>query len=106
MSSEVLQRFDRTIRNPRRITLMIAGLTILAFSAQEVRTAFLQSRLFPLLAARLTWQVEPGESPSIRFPGDGPFDVTRGYSRIPDFRSRLQARDFRVVEQSRFSPSL
>ena len=84
----------------------MAGVIAIGLLTHELHTAFLQSRFFPLLASRLTWQVEPGESPSIRYPGAGPFDVSRGYTRIPDFQSRLVQRGFRLAEQSRFSPSL
>jgi len=93
--------------NPRRAGAYLAvGLFAISLSVLEARTAFLQSRLFPLLASKLTWQLAPGESPSIRFPESGPFDVSRGYSRIPDFGARLRQRDYRLVEQARFSKPL
>lgn len=93
--------------NPRRAGAYLAvGLIAAGLAANEWHTAFLQSRLFPLLASKLTWQVGPGESPSIRFPQSGPFDVSRGYSRIPDFGARLRERDYRLVEQARFSKPL
>ncbi|HKA24954.1 MAG TPA: transglycosylase domain-containing protein, partial [Candidatus Eisenbacteria bacterium] len=107
MSSADLQRVERAVRNhPGRLAFVLGALAVFTLCAHELRTATFQSRFFPLLASRLTWQLGPGESPAIRFPETGPFDVTRGYSRIPEFRSRLEQRGFRVVEQSRFSPSL
>jgi membrane peptidoglycan carboxypeptidase len=106
MTSAVRHPFDFLSRLPRWIAGVLAALLLLAASAHELHTAFLQSQFFPLVASRLTWQVEPGESPAIRYPKSGPFDVTRGYTRIPDFQDRLQQRGFRLAEQSRFSPTL
>src|SRR5262249_54439110 len=106
MSSAVWQKYEPVWRQPRWIACAVAGGFTLICSAPELHTAFLQSRFFPLLASHLTWQVEPGESPSIRYPDAGPFDVSRGYTRIPDFQTRLEQRGFRLAEQARFSPSL
>src|SRR5262245_25307991 len=106
MSSRAWDRYGSSKHNPRWIAGTVAAVFVLTVSAHGLHTAFLQSTLFPLLASRLTWQVEPGESPSIRYPEDGPFDVSRGYSRIPDFQSRLEQRDFRLVQQARFSAPL
>jgi membrane peptidoglycan carboxypeptidase len=40
------------------------------------------------------------------FPTSGPFDERRGYTRFPEFRDRLQARDFWIAEQARQTPEL
>ena len=50
--------------------------------------------MFSAFAARLTYHVESGPSPRIAFPEAGPFDYRRGYSRLPDFERRLEARGF------------
>jgi membrane peptidoglycan carboxypeptidase len=88
------------------MVVLFGGVIALGLSVHEFHTAVFQSHFLPLLTSRLTWQVERGESPSIRFPSSGPFDVTRGYSRIPDFRGRLEQHGFQVAEQARFSPQL
>jgi len=72
----------------------------------EARTSFLQSRLASREARRLTFALEPGPSDSVLFPGDGPFDLRRGFSRLPAISDTLAARDYRIEKQTRFSPAL
>jgi membrane peptidoglycan carboxypeptidase len=69
----------------------------------EMQTSALQARLFSDWSSRLTYEVADGPSPRTAFPRSGPFDQRRGYSHIPEFQSRLQARGFRVERQARVS---
>jgi hypothetical protein len=39
-------------------------------------------------------------------PVSGPFDERRGYTRLPEFRDRLEARGYRITEQARQSAAL
>jgi len=87
----------------------IAALVILALAALalfEAQTSTLQSTLLPVLDSWLTWNVAPGASGSVVFPRPGPYDTERGYSRLPEFQTRLEARGYQLVEQARFSPAL
>lgn len=72
----------------------------------EIRTSWLQSWLLPQYAQRLSWTLEPGASPSIQFPTNGPYDQRMGYSRLPDLTRRLTQRGFDIREQVRFSAEL
>ena len=72
----------------------------------EVRTSGLEARLLPQYTATLSYELASGPSDSIVFPNAGPFDDRRGYSRIAEFQSRLEARGFQVERQARFSPGL
>jgi membrane peptidoglycan carboxypeptidase len=86
------------------LCLLLLVCLVIALGYREARTSALQSRLLSRYAAKLTYRVEPGPSDAIAFPRGGPFDEQRGYSRIPQFQSRLEARGYRVVEQARQSP--
>jgi membrane peptidoglycan carboxypeptidase len=87
-------------------TLLVLAI-ILAFAAQvESRTSRLQSIEFSQLAKRLTWTLHPGPSDAIVYPGDGPFDRRLGYSSLGEFLPRLLSHDYRIAEQTRFSPAL
>jgi membrane peptidoglycan carboxypeptidase len=74
---------------------------------QELRTSRLQARFFSSLARKLTYWVEPGPSPSIRFPAPGgPYDERMGYSLLPSITEKLTAKGFEIRAQARFSPEL
>ena len=89
------------------LLLLLAGLVTLGFAAwSEVRSSKLQAREFTRLARDLTYTMEPGASDAILYPGDGPFDKRLGYSSLGEFLPRLIKRDYRITEQSRFSPDL
>jgi hypothetical protein len=72
----------------------------------EVNTSDLQARILTSYSSRLVYQVRPGPSERIVFPKDGPFDVRRGYTQLPDFEKRLLSRGFVIKEQANFSHDL
>ena len=75
---------------------------------QETRNYEHQAKFFAHLAKQLTFKVEAGPSPkaSIRFPHDSPYDERVGYANLPDFLSKLEAKDFAIVKQARISPKM
>ncbi|MEQ1438592.1 transglycosylase domain-containing protein [Fontimonas sp. SYSU GA230001] len=72
----------------------------------ELRSSRLQARYLAGLAADLGYHVEPGPSPAIRFPDDGPYDLRLGYSALPRLLAQLEARDYRIVAQARQSSTM
>ena len=86
------------------LVVLMAALALLALL--ESRSSRLQSQQFSRLAQTLTWQLEPGPSEAIRYPGEGPFDKRLGYSSLGFFLPRLLAHDYRIERQVRFSPAL
>ena len=54
------------------------------------------------LAAELHYDVRPGISAHIRFPGEGPYDLRLGYSRLPVFIERRH-RGYTVSAQANIS---
>nr|WP_246533178.1 transglycosylase domain-containing protein [Pseudomonas lalucatii] len=84
--------------------LLLLGAVLLA--RFELRTSYFQARYLSDYASRLSYSVEPGPSPAIRYPQDGPFDKRLGYAYLPLLLERLEQRDFGVIAQARFSPAL
>ena len=84
------------------ILLVALGLLV----AQELRSSDYQARFFAGLAGKASYTVAEGPSPSIRFPLSAPFDDRLGYAGLPLFLERLQAKDFRIVQQAQISPGM
>ena len=85
---------------------LLPGGLLTAALAAEVQTSWLQARIFPRLASELTFEVAPGPSDSIVFPGSGPHDLRNGYSQLPAFTAALRDRGFVISHQTRFSEHL
>ena len=75
-------------------------------AAYEMQSAWFQSRYLADLGRSLTFRVDPGPSPSIRFPRGGPYDDRLGYAELPDYIDRLTTRGFAIDAQARISPEL
>ena len=74
--------------------------------AAEVQNSNFQARYFAEAASKFRFWIEPGPSPSIRFPQNGPYDQRLGYSEMPAFLERLETKGYRIEKQTRFSPEL
>jgi membrane peptidoglycan carboxypeptidase len=74
--------------------------------AEEVRTSRFQAQEISRYAQTLTYRVQPGPSPSIIYPQEGPFDKRQGYTYLPLMLERLSQRNFIVQQQAQFSPAL
>jgi len=85
---------------------LIITVTIIVMVWYEIRFSGAQSWLLADYSKDLYTTVEPGSSDNIIFPKYGPFNIQRGYTRIPQFIESLEAEDFRIKEQSSFSPRL
>lgn len=70
----------------------------------EMKTSRLQAEVISRFARDLTWSVQPGPNPDIRYPDQGPYDLRLGYTRLPQFIERLTAGPYRVEAQARPSP--
>ncbi|PRC92039.1 transglycosylase domain-containing protein [Solimicrobium silvestre] len=81
-------------------------LVIISIVAYELHTSRLQAWYLARLGHQLSFHVEPGSSPSIRYPGIGPYDQRLGYTELPSYLDRLKLRDYTVVEQARLSPRM
>lgn len=72
----------------------------------EFQTSTIQAHHFNRIAQAMKFWMEPGPSPSIRFPHSGPFDERLGYSQIPAFLDKLRGQHYTVEAQARLSPEL
>ncbi len=85
----------------------LAALALLGWGiAAEIRTSFLQSRIFSALARKMTYTVEPGASRTIIYPRGGPYDQRLGYAELPRFIGALGKDRYLVARQGRWSPAL
>ncbi len=86
------------------LVLPIAALGAAAWwLAGEIRTSRLQAELIGKVARETGFEVEPGPSSSIRFPGPGPYDERLGYHQLPQTIERLVAQGYEVTAQARMS---
>ena len=101
--------FPRT-HSPRpahkRLLALLIGICLAVATTWEMRTSGLESWFFWRWSSALNYAIEPGPSLQIAFPVSGPFDERRGYTKLPQFRERLEAHGFRVSEQARQAPGL
>lgn len=96
----------------RRPTALAVAGTILAVTVAfllvvyETQSSTLQARYFSSVAADVKFWVEDGPNPAIRFPQKGPYDQRLGYSELPSFLEKLQAKGYRIDRQARHSHGL
>ena len=112
-----LPQIDRVgTRQPRGFRVRwrwVVALLVLAAIAygvklvlDELRTSEYQAQELARVAREAVFEVEPGPSPSIRFPTTGPYDERLGYASLPEFVARLAASGFAIESQARHSPRL
>ncbi|HET6521522.1 MAG TPA: transglycosylase domain-containing protein, partial [Geminicoccaceae bacterium] len=75
-------------------------------AAEELRTSELQAGFLSRFARGLTFAVEPGPNPDMRYPDGGPYDRRLGYTLLPFFADSLGGQGFVVERQARASARL
>ena len=83
------------------VLILLAGLVGLVI--WELLSSALEARYLAKTAQKMTWQLEPGPSSRIRYPGEGPYDVRLGYSKLPDYLARLDGAGWQIDEQAKIS---
>ncbi|MFY9944125.1 MAG: transglycosylase domain-containing protein, partial [Desulfobacterales bacterium] len=88
--------------------LVVLGLLLMGFGlgglvARGLLSSALEAKYLAQTAQKMTWQVLPGPSHEIRYPGQGPYDLRLGYSKLPGYLERLQNTGWRIDEQARIS---
>ncbi|HTT78171.1 MAG TPA: transglycosylase domain-containing protein [Stellaceae bacterium] len=92
---------------PLRLAVLAAVLLLIGLGvAGETQTSYLEAALFTRLDRNMRFAVEPGASPSIRFPTEGPYDRRLGYAELPQFIRSLLAHRYRIDSQARWSQDL
>ncbi len=72
----------------------------------EMRSSERQAHFFANLAGKMKYAVKSGPSSSIRYPQESPYDERLGYSNLPEFFSKLKAKDFQITAQAQISPDM
>jgi membrane peptidoglycan carboxypeptidase len=91
----------------QRIALaVVVGVTIVTAGALELKNSWIESGLSREANRHLSYQLAEGKSASIHYPGDGPYDWTLGYARIPVFLPRLRADGYFIEAQAHSSELL
>src|SRR5262249_58659005 len=83
--------------------LGVAGYFCLQFLYHEALSSTLQARYLSPLSSQLSFVVEPGPSPLIRFPTTGPYDRRFGYVALPRFIQRFLALGLYITTPAPFS---
>ena len=84
------------------VKMAIAALAICVI-VYESRTSRFQSRIFTLVAKKMTYSLQPGPSP-LHYSTSGPYDERLGYSRVPALSNKLVAGPYQIDAQARMSP--
>jgi membrane peptidoglycan carboxypeptidase len=85
---------------------LLLALLVVAAVVGELRTSRLQALLASHITREISYRLEAGKSPTIRFPTSGPHDQRLGYTELPDFIGRLERAGFEVKFQARPSQRL
>lgn len=90
-------------RHSSVLKYVVLPILLLTFLGVELRTSIGQAFVFSNFAGTMSYAVESGPSPRIRFPEHGPYNERLGYSSLPTMIERLTERTFEVTEQARMS---
>lgn len=89
----------------------LLGLAVIAFILvklvrEEVATSKYQARYLSEISQQLSYTLDSGPSNSIRYPGNGPYDLRLGYSALPDMLQRLQKNGYTIAAQASASAKM
>jgi membrane peptidoglycan carboxypeptidase len=96
----------RELLHRRYVLVPLFAVVIALATLVEMRTSAVQALVLTHAARVLTYRVEAGPSPAIRFPRTGPYDERLGYTRLDSFVERLEGAGYRVERQARLSSGL
>ena len=92
---------------PRRILIALGVLLLIivlvGLIAWELLSSALEAKYLAKEAQKMTWQIRPGPSDRIRYPGQGPYDMRLGYSKLPAYLARLDKAGWRIDQQAKIS---
>lgn len=102
---------EYTREKPKLGSFIVKGLTIIivifvVVGWYETQFSIVQSRLLKNFSDSLFYSLEASSSDRIVYPRQGPFNIQRGYTRIPEFIDRLSAQGYQISKQTRFSDNL
>src|ERR1700730_3635409 len=84
-------RAIRRVRRHRTVGISV-GILVSTLLVLELRSSWVESRLLSAVDARATFSLAPGRDHVHRNWASGPYDQRLGYSKLPGFLDRLEAR--------------
>jgi membrane peptidoglycan carboxypeptidase len=92
---------------PRRLLIGFGMLLLLVgiagLIAWELLSSAVEAKYLAKTAQKMTWQMQDGPSKRIRYPGEGPYDVRLGYSKMPAYLTRLDKAGWKIDQQAKIS---
>lgn len=108
-SSHGDERTLRLIKPPRQwwpwLSLVML-LLVCTFIWQEINSSFYQAKLLHAMGERLTYSLETKASDTVVYPRHGPYNLQRGYNKIPEWQPILEQQGFALSQQTHFSAPL
>lgn len=89
-----------------QFTAAILIAALVGLGVLEIRSSWIESLVFPAVARREVFRLEPGASASLAHPHRGPYDQRLGMAELPEFVTRLQAHGFEITAQARASRTM
>ncbi len=97
-------------KTPRRILIglgiLLLLIALIGLIAWELVSSALEAKYLVKTAQKMTWQMQPGPSKRIRYPGDGPYDVRLGYHAQPTYLTRLDKAGWQIDQQAKISAQM
>ncbi|WP_310734501.1 transglycosylase domain-containing protein [Azohydromonas caseinilytica] len=85
----------------------IAAVAAAAYAlVKEAQSSRWQAQQLSELNQELGFELQPGPTDQVRYPGDGPYDLRLGYTQLPMFIDRLRRQGYEVQAQARMSPRM
>jgi membrane peptidoglycan carboxypeptidase len=82
---------------------VLAVLVFTPFAVLELRSSWIESRLFSMIDRRVTFSLKAGPSSDLQRPSPGPYDQRLGFSNLADLVARLRKNGYEVTGQARVS---
>ncbi len=102
---QVSQKSPKYGRSAVLAAKIIGGALLVSLVVLELKTSWLQSRVFSAIDRRLTYAMQPGPSRNAPYPPSGPYDIRMGYARLPVFLQRLTHNGYEIAGQARSKTS-
>jgi len=85
------------------LVILLLLIAVTGLIAWELLSSALEAKYLVKTAQKMTWQMQPGPSKRIRYPGNGPYDVRLGYHTLPAYLERLDQAGWKIDEQAKIS---
>jgi hypothetical protein len=102
----MVKQLRKNLVSKKIFALSFLALPFLLAILYELKTNEIEATFFSWYSQDMNWNVDKGKNNRIVFPLDGPYDITMGYSRLPDFQKHLENTDYVISRQARQSQKI